>query len=270
MSRAKLLDLPQDEETETAEQNEAQEPQMPDPVQDQAEEETQEQPNIPEKYRGKTLEEVVQMHQEAEKALGKQGSEVGELRKVVDEYIQSQQPAAPQQHVEPEEDDDLDYFTDPEAAVARAIERHPAVQEAKQMTLAQRKQVALSQLESKHPDMREILQDPKFAEWIQASNVRKRLFAQSDQEYDFEAADELFSNWKERQNIVQQTAQVEKQARKQSLKSASTGTTRGGNAAPGRKIYRRADLIKLMKEDPARYTALQDEIFAAYQEGRVR
>ena len=66
------------------------------------------------------------MHQEAEKLLGRQSSEVGELRKVVDDYISTQTQSAPQpQHVEPE--DDIDYFTDPQAAVNRAIENHPKI-----------------------------------------------------------------------------------------------------------------------------------------------
>ena len=71
------------------------------------------------------------MHQEAEKLLGRQSSEVGELRKVVDDYISSQTQSAPQpQNVEPE--DDIDYFTDPQAAVNRAIENHPKIREAEE------------------------------------------------------------------------------------------------------------------------------------------
>ncbi len=58
------------------------------------------------------------MHQEAEKLLGKQSGEVGELRSVVDNYIQTQLDTnkAPEQ---PEED--IDFFSDPDKAVERAI-----------------------------------------------------------------------------------------------------------------------------------------------------
>ena len=45
---------------------------------------------LPDKYKGKSTAEIVRMHQEAEKLLGRQSSEVGELRKVVDDYIQTQ------------------------------------------------------------------------------------------------------------------------------------------------------------------------------------
>ena len=127
MSRATMVDSQPEEETvEDTEENEAQGIQQEDFV-----EQPQEEPTVPEKYQGKSLEEVVQMHQEAEKLLGRQSSEVGELRKVVDDYISSQpQQPAPQQYVEPE--DDIDYFTDPQAAVNRAIENHPKIREAQE------------------------------------------------------------------------------------------------------------------------------------------
>ena len=134
----------------------------------------------------------------------------------------------------------------------------------------QRQSNAMAQLKSKHPDMESILQDTKFADWIEASKIRTRLFVEADQKFDHEAADELFSLWKERQNVVQQTAQVEQQARKQAVKSASTGNARGSSESAPKKVYRRADIINLMKTDPNRYAALQPEIMLAYQEGRVR
>ena len=229
--------------------------------------EPQEPPSIPEKYQNKSAEELVQMHQEAEKLLGRQSSEVGELRKVVDNYIQTQ--LTPEQEA-PQEVEEIDFFTDPDKAVDRAIQNHPKIREAEAVTNQYRQSNAMAQLKGKHPDMEAILQDTKFAEWIQASKVRTRLFVDADQKYDHEAADELFSLWKERQNVVQQTAQVEQQARKQAVKSASTGNARGSSESAPKKVYRRADIINLMKTDPNRYAALQPEIMLAYQEGRVR
>jgi len=229
--------------------------------------EPQEPPSIPEKYQNKSAEELVQMHQEAEKLLGRQSSEVGELRKVVDNYIQTQ--LTPEQQA-PQEVEEIDFFTDPDKAVDRAIQNHPKIREAEAVTNQYRQSNAMAQLKGKHPDMEAILQDTKFAEWIQASKVRTRLFVDADQKYDHEAADELFSLWKERQNVVQQTAKVEQQARKQAVKAASTGNARGSSESAPKKVYRRADIINLMKTDPNRYAALQPEIMLAYQEGRVR
>lgn len=264
MAKATILDELQDTEDTTDTTMESPE--------ETTQEEQQQQPDIPEKYQGKSLEDVVRMHQEAEKLLGKQSSEVGELRKVVDSYIQEQlsQQQAPQTQQQYDAEDDVDFFVDPEKAVSRAIENHPKIKEAQEYTNQYKKQTALATLQGKHPDMQTILNDSKFAEWIKASKVRTKLFVQADQQYDYEAADELFSLWKERQSTVKQTAAVETQARKQQLKSANTGSARGTSEGARKKIYRRADIIKLMKTDPERYQALSDEIFKAYQEGRVR
>jgi hypothetical protein len=265
MSRATLVDPQPEVENADDINEEANETQYEEEVAEQP----QEQSTVPEKYQGKSLEEVVQMHQEAEKLLGRQSGEVGELRKVVDDYISSQTPTqAPQQIVEPEED--IDYFTDPQGAVNRAIENHPKIREAEQYTVEYKKQSSLATLQAKHPDMQTILGDPKFAEWIKASKIRTQLFVAADQQYDSDSADELFTLWKERKVVAQQTADVEKQARKQTLKAASTGNARGSSQGTRKKVYRRADIIKLMRTDPDRYTALADEIMAAYAEGRVK
>jgi hypothetical protein len=265
MSRATLVDPQPEMENVDNINEEVNETQFEEEVTEQP----QEQSTIPEKYQGKSMEEIVQMHQEAEKLLGRQSGEVGELRKVVDDYIsQSITTQAPQQTVEPEED--IDYFTDPQGAVNRAIENHPKIREAEEYTVQYKQQAALATLNTKHPDMQEILGDAKFAEWIKASKIRTQLFVAADQQYDADAADELFTLWKERRAVTQQTAVVEKQARKQQLKSANTGNARGSNETTRKKIYRRADIIKLMRTDPDRYTALADEIMAAYAEGRVK
>jgi hypothetical protein len=263
MARAQLVDERSEEEDNSVD-NIAEEQEV---IESQEAEVAQE--DVPEKYQNKSLQEVVQMHQEAEKLLGKQSSEVGELRKVVDDHIQTQL-AQQQAPVQQQEEDDTDFFVDPKTAVSRAIENHPSIKEAEQATQQYKKQTALAQLQSKHPDMNTIVQDAKFAEWIKGSKIRTQLFVQADQAFDYDAADELFSLWKERASVAKQTVAVEKQARKQQVKSASTGNARGTGQTQRKKIYRRADIIKLMKTDPDRYAALSEEIFQAYADGRVK
>ena len=268
MSRATLIDERLEDETETTDTLDTQ-----DTVEVPEEEQPQES-NIPEKYQGKSVEDLVQMHQELEKFSGKQSTEVGELRKVVDDYIQSQtqltQQQAPQQQQNIGDEEDVDFFVDPKTAVSRAIDNHPKIREAQAYTEQAKKQATLAQLQQQYPDMEQILQDPKFAEWIKGSKVRTQLFVQADQMYDYDSASELFGLWKERTQTVQQTAQAEKAARKSSVKSATTGNARGTAEGSRRKVYRRADIIKLMQSDPDRYMALQPEIMAAYAEGRVK
>jgi len=253
---------------ERLEEEEQQEPEQSDDFDNEpVEQETQSE--VPDKYKGKSAEDLVRMHQEAEKLLGRQSSEVGELRQVVDSYIQTQlsNQQAPQQQ---ETVDEVDFFSDPEEAVKRAIDNHPKIREAENISKQYQKTTALSQLQQDHPDMQNILTDDKFAEWIKGSKIRTQLYVQADKQYDYEAAHELFTLWKERKQVVQQTATAEKQGRKQAVKNASTGSASGSSETKTRKIYRRADIIKLMRTDPERYQSLSDEIMKAYQEGRVR
>jgi hypothetical protein len=124
---AKLIDeRPEEDNVDTAELD-TREEQFESP-----QEQTQQAEALPDKYRGKSAAELARMHQEAEKLLGRQSSEVGELRKVVDSYIQTQlsQQQAPQKS----DDEDYDFFTDPDKAVSRAIENHPKIREAEQYT----------------------------------------------------------------------------------------------------------------------------------------
>ena len=223
--------------------------------------------DIPDKYKGKSTADIVRMHQEAEKLLGRQSSEVGELRSVVDSYIQTQLDTTST----PEEtEEDIDFFSDPDKAVARAIKNHPSIKAAEKQTQQYKQSTAMSQLTSKHPEMQDIVSDPKFVEWIKGSKIRTQLFAQADTQYDYDAADELFSNWKERQGAINQTVATEKTERKKAVKNASNGNTAGSGEANSRKVYRRSDIIKLMKDDPERYLSLSDEITQAYATGRVR
>ena len=261
MSRATLIDE-RPEDIEGTDELDTQDT-VETPIEEEITQEQEPESTIPEKYQGKSVEELVQMHQELEKFSGKQSTEVGELRKVVDDYIQTAQ-------LTQEQDEEVDFFVDPTSAVNRAIDNHPKIKEAQAYTEQYKKQATLAQLQQQHPDMEAILQDTKFAEWIKGSKVRTQLFVQADQQYDYDAAHELFTLWKERNQAVQQTAEAERQARKSAVKTANTGNARGTAEGSRKKTYRRADLINLMKTDPDRYMALQPEIMAAYAEKRVK
>lgn len=240
---------------------EAEEPTLKDTPEPEVEED-----DIPDKYRGKDIKDIVQMHQEAEKLLGRQSSEVGELRKIVDDFVKSQINAnSPQQ-----EDEEPDFFNEPDKAIAKAIENHPTIKAAQETSMAMRQQQILSQLQTTHPDFVDIVSDEQFQQWKDGSKVRQELYERADKQFEFEAANELLTLWKERQGMVAETAKVQEQDRKRQLKAASTGSTSGSTEAPSRKIYRRADIIKLMQTDPKRYNQLSDEIMAAYAEGRVK
>jgi hypothetical protein len=267
VKKATVIEDGEEVTTEFASLEETPEEAPSEPVEEVEAEESED--DLPEKYKGKTASDIARMHQELEKRLGQQSQEVGELRKHFDEYVQSSiqsQQSAPEVPEEP-----VDFFADPDAAVKRAIENHPTLQQAQAVAAEMAKSQALAKLQTAHPDMQEVLADAGFQEWVQKSKIRTELFRNADQNYDFDAANELLSLYKERATVVKQTEVVEKQARKQEIKKASTGTARSNpEGAVSKKVYRRRDIIELMNSDPNRYEALMPEIMKAYQEGRVK
>jgi len=226
---------------------------------------------IPEKYAGKSLEEVIEMHQNAEKVLGKQGMEVGQQRKLIESLSSQQQAteaALPKEEPVPFEEQ---FYADPANAVNSAIENHPDMVQAKKTRVEQNQSYQQAQLESAHPDFMNIVEDKGFQDWIGASKIRQEIFRAADS-YDFDSANELFSTWKQL-NQVDTTAKVraaEKVKREKVLRKTTSETRSSGDSVGGKKVYRRADLINLQVTDPRRYEALADEIQSAYTEGRVK
>ena len=223
---------------------------------------------IPDKYKGKSIEEIVKMHQEAEKMIGRQAQEVHEVRSLADQLLKRQlEVDKPSEVVE--NTPEVDFFENPQTAVQRAIENNPAVLEAKQAALELKKMKTAQQLAAKHPDFGTIAQDAGFQEWVKSSKVRLGLYAKADAEFDFEAADELLSTYKELKQVRSSAAKTAGDTQKaQALKAAAVDTSGSGEAT--KKIYRRADLIRLKMTDPDRYEQLQPEIMAAYAQGRVK
>ena len=224
-------------------------------------------PELPDRYRNKSLEDIVKMHQEAEKVIGRQAQEVGEVRKLADELIKQnlsskQQPIA---EAEPE----VDFYEDPQKAVRKTIESHPDVVEARRAAAELRALQTQQKLAQAHPDFDQVVRDEGFVNWVKSSPIRLDLFKRADAEFDFDSANELLSTYKELRGI--QTKQATQQAstdRQKTMKSVQVDA--GGTGESSKRVYRRADLIRLKMNDPARYDALSDEIMLAYQEGRVK
>jgi len=228
---------------------------------------------LPEKYKGKSAIEIAKMHQEAEKLIGRQANEVHEVRSLADQLLKQQLDSNAKAKPPIEESLEEDFFADPASAVNRQVEKHPAVLEARQAALEMKKMKTAQQLSAKHPDFATIASDSGFQDWVKSSAIRLNLFAKADAEFDFESADELLSTYKELRQIKQQTqavqtAAVESKAQEQAMKAATVDV--GGAGETSRKVYRRADLIKLRMTDPDRYMQMSDEIMQAYSEGRVK
>lgn len=226
---------------------------------------------LPDKYKGKSVAEIVKMHQEAEKLIGRQANEVAEVRNLADQLIKRQiQPTQPV--VADASVDDIDFFADPVSTVNKVIANHPSIRAAQEKAVELDRMTSKQKLVNKHSDYASVIADPEFVEFVTATPIRKQLFQAADKQYDFEAADELLTTFKElkavKQRIVQDGANQLQQENSRQLKAASVDA--GGTGEVGRKTYRRADLIRLQIENPSRYAELSSDIYAAYKEGRVR
>ena len=260
--------IQEEEEVEQVEEEVVEEQQEP-------QEETTPEPELPGKYQGKSIADIVKMHQEAEKLIGKQAQEVGEVRKLADELLKRE---LSQKQAEQTPKEEIDFsqrlYEDPEKAINDAVSKHPAVTQAQQQATAMKQQQVAQRLRTEFSNFDEVTQDPKFFEWVKASPVRTKLYAEADGNYDYDSAAELLSTW----NILnpaksEQNSQIDvvTEAKKETAKNLKSVAVDTGSPAPSsRKTYRRADLINLRLRDPARYEAMQDEIMSAYVEGRVK
>ena len=221
---------------------------------------------LPEKYREKSLEEVVRMHQEAEKLIGKQAQEVGEVRKLADELLKQNLGSKQQQvEVEPE----VDFFENPQKAVQNTIDRHPDVLAARQAGMEFKRMQIQQKLAQDHPDYTQVVNDSEFQNWVKSSPIRLGLYARADGEFDYDSANELLSTFKQLRGIkAKESEKASDATRTKSMKAAQVDV--GGSGESSKRVYRRVDLIRLKMTDPQRYETLNDEILAAYAEGRVR
>lgn len=225
-------------------------------------------PELPEKYRGKSIEDIVKMHQESEKIAGKNAQEADEVRKLADELIKSQLRSKPEEDKPVE----VDFFENPQEAIRQAVNNNPKVLAAEHAGLIAQMEMAKAKVAQLHPDFPSVVKEDGFKDWINASKIRSQLYAQAEN-YNVDAADELLSTYKELKAVKQkrdidQIQEIDTISRNKSLNAAAVDT--GGSGESHKKVYRRADIMRLMTKDPARYEAMADDIYAAYAEGRVR
>jgi len=258
-----------------------------DPMEDQPTEENVEQTSepdnsqgseIPEKFQGKSLEDVVNMYQNLEKEYGRKGNEVGELRKLTDELLQLeiQQKKNATERVATKEEEvlsDDDWFSSPKQATDKYLQKSSLaqeVQELKEKLTSRDREEAHKAFVEKHPDYMELAQNESFQKFVQDSKYRMDLAQKADQ-YDYEAANELFDLYKAiSHNSGEPEQSGDDKAEKQQARKRATLEGTGNRNKGTKKVYRRADLIKMKMQDPDRYQAMQDEIMQAYAEGRVK
>jgi len=233
---------------------------------------------LPDKFRNKSLEDVVEMYQNLEKEYGRKGNEVGELRKLTDELLQLeiQQKRNNNANVDSKEKDvvsDDDWFSSPKQATDKYLQQSSLAQEVQQLKeqlSSKDREVAHQAFMEKHPDYNDLIQQQPFADFVNASKYRFELAQKADQ-FDYEAANELFDLYKALHGDQGDSESEAAKSNRQSQARKKATLEGSGNRNKGtKKVYRRADLIKMKMTDPDRYNAMQDEIMQAYTEGRVK
>lgn len=250
---------------------------------------------VPEEFKGKSLGQVIKMYKDAQGLIGRQGSELGSLRTAADKYIAAHltraaspaAPAAPAAKPAVKPFDDVEFFANPKAAIEQLIAEHPLLKDLQgtakthqEREVIRGRQEAKRAFDEAHPDATEILASETFRDWVVKSPNRQQMLLRAHKQFDFGAANDLFDTFKELQAakvppVVADQKPAAKSTGKPVADAAAARVPTGGNASPssgggGPKIYRRADIIRLMQDDPARYELMGDEITKAYAEGRVR
>jgi len=181
-----------------------------------------------------------QRYKELEKLNSRQAQTLGEQRKMIDEYIVGTSPT-PQDQPEPQESyqpitvDDL--YEDPNAALQRAVDAHPAIQEARKLTEHFQRDTRDREADAfreRHPDYQELGASPEFQNWVVEDPTRVNLYTRGN-EYDFSAADALFRLYKAENGI----AQVRQQ---QSIEQAELVTS-SGEMVPDQPKFSRGEYV---------------------------
>ena len=222
---------------------------------------------IPEKFQGKELNDVISSYTQLEKELGRKNNEVGELRKLTDDFLKQQlEPAEKKENHKIDLDDLLE---NPDSVIQKALDNNPRVAELEKQLQQAKIQDNKNRFESKHTDWVDVLNSDDFKGWLGQSPVRQNMFIEADKNYDFDVADELFTLYKEVRGVAKEKAEGKaSDNRKKALKA--TSVEKGSTAEVSKKVYRRADLIRLKQTNPSKYADMADEIYLAYQEKRVR
>jgi hypothetical protein len=234
--------------------------------------------NIPEKYRGKSVEDIIAMHQAVEQKLSRLGNEVGELRRFREtQELELRKTREPQK-----KEVNVDVLLDnPEEAVETVIGQSSKIRKLEEQLEQLGTQDAKRQFEQSFPNYQQDLQNEQFLEWAMKNPVRRAL-AQAADRYDFTAANELWSLWQERQELVGQQEQQKKQqqaAIKEKKLRDGTLESGTGNSTETKKVFSRREIREIktraLQGDPKAQDIVNDpqwqaQTMAAYFDKRAR
>lgn len=253
-----LVDLNEVEEEESEDE--------PEETVEKAETESEDEFDLPDKFKGKSISDIVESYSNLEKEYGRRNNEVGELRKLTDQLLSLERK--PEETVEEEED--TDFFDNPQAAVDKAISNNPLLKELTETVTKKERAEALKEFEGVHPDWKQVMGSEEFLQWAGKSRVRAKMLLEASDNYDYATGAELIGEYKELHPVDKGDNEDDtSEDTEEALKDVTT-ETKSKSKHSRKKIYKRAQLINMKLTDPEGYAAREDEFLQAYAEGRVR
>lgn len=231
---------------------------------------------LPPEFQGKSVEDVAKSYVELKKLYSRQANDLGAMRKNVDELIglQSQQAAEPPTDPEPVVDIDAIY-DDAEGAISRVAEKAVGsrIKDIESRLEKTERDKGLESFEKDYPDWRNTVEQDEFLEWVKEKPYRARLAVAADN-YDFDAARDLFGAYAELQ-ASKQHSKEEARKRERQLQDATLESGSAHVADPGEKFSRKnlmqARIAARHGDRNAKewLAANADAIAVAYEEGRI-
>lgn len=177
-------------------------------------------------------------YKDLEVAYSRQGQQIGEYRTLVDNYLTSTPEEVEETVATPITSDDI--YDDPQAAVQRAVDQHPAVKKVADLEAElekTRREAIMDAFRAKHPDFTEAVASPEFANWVNEDPTRIELTRRADG-FDMIAADALMTLWEQSQAASSQASAAE--VEQVVLESGS------GAEPPAPDRYSRSEMLRIM------------------------
>jgi len=179
-------------------------------------------------------------YKDLEVAYSRQGQQIGDYRKLIDEFVSTtpDESADDSDEVSPITPDDI--YENPDEAVRRAVDSHPAIKRAKELEkeLEATKRLAIQEeFNKKHPTFQTDVSDPKFANWVHADPTRVELALRADR-FDMIAADALFTLYE----ATKTAKKVERQTSSDLIDQVGLESGSGAEA-PAPERYSRSEML---------------------------
>lgn len=241
---------------------------------------------VPDKFKGKSVKDILESYSNLESRYGTMANDLGVQRQLTDRLLDLKRDGdlskngaqtATRQKLEVTAAEILDK---PAETLDRVLAQREQgfTQQVDQRLQRIEMNIAEREFKTRHSDFQTVVNDPKFAAWVQSSPIRLRAAATANQG-NWQIADELLSEFKSsnRSHTTTSTTDSKTQtsadlegARRATLESSGGGSS-DGTAKKSGTIYKRTDLMRLRIEDPEAYydEGFQAEILKAHHEKRV-